>query len=78
MEEKVYEYLKRLVSVPGISDTDEERKTAEAIREILAEQPYFRAYPENFGTVEILGTRESVRWFTGWCAEIGNPDGRSF
>lgn len=55
MEEKVYEYLKRLVSVPGISDTDEERKTAEAIREILAEQPYFRAYPENFGTVEIPG-----------------------
>ena len=46
MEEKVYEYLKRLVSVPGISDTDEERKTAEAIREILA---------ENFGTVEIPG-----------------------
>lgn len=38
MEEKVYEYLKRLVSVPGISDTDEERKTAEAIREILAAQ----------------------------------------
>lgn len=37
MEEKVYEYLKRLVSVPGISDTDEERKTAEAIRVILAE-----------------------------------------
>ena len=32
MEEKVYEYLNRLVSVPGISDTDEERKTAEAIR----------------------------------------------
>jgi len=55
MEEKVYEYLKRLVSVPGISDTDEERKTAEAIREILAEQPYFKAYPENFGTVEIPG-----------------------
>ena len=55
MEEKVYEYLKRLVSVPGISDTDEERKTAEAIREILAERPYFRAYPENFGTVEIPG-----------------------
>lgn len=55
MEEKVYEYLKRLVSVPGISDTDEERKTAEAIREILAEQPYFRAYPESFGTVEIPG-----------------------
>lgn len=55
MEEKVYEYLKRLVSVPGISDTDEERKTAEAIREILAEQPYFRAYPENSGTVEIPG-----------------------
>lgn len=39
MEEKVYEYLNRLVSVPGISDTDEERKTAEAIREILAELP---------------------------------------
>ena len=55
MEEKVYEYLKRLVSVPGISDTDEERKAAEAIREILAEQPYFRAYPENFGTVGIPG-----------------------
>ena len=55
MEEKVYEYLKRLVSVPGISDTDEERKTAEAILEILAEQPYFKAYPENFGTVEIPG-----------------------
>ena len=55
MEEKVYEYLKRLVSVPGISDTDEERKTAEAIREILSEQPYFKAYPENFGTVEIPG-----------------------
>ena len=55
MEEKVYEYLKRLVSVPGISDTDEERKTAEAIREILAEQPYFKACPENFGTVEIPG-----------------------
>ena len=55
MEEKVYEYLKRLVSVPGISDTDEERKTAEAIREILAEQPYFKAYPENFGTVKIPG-----------------------
>ena len=55
MEEKVYEYLNRLVSVPGISDTDEERKTAEAIREIIAEQPYFKAYPENFGTVEIPG-----------------------
>ena len=55
MEEKVYEYLNRLVSVPGISDTDEERKTAEAIREILAEQPYFKAYPENLGTVEIPG-----------------------
>ena len=55
MEEKVYEYLKRLVSVPGISDTDEERKTAEAIREILAEQPYFKACPENFGTVELPG-----------------------
>ena len=39
MEEKVYEYLNRLVSVPGISDTDEERKTAEAIREIIADQP---------------------------------------
>ncbi len=55
MEEKVYEYLNRIVSVPGISDTDEERKTAEAIREILAEQPYFKAYPENFGTMEIPG-----------------------
>lgn len=55
MEEKVYEYLKRLVSVPGISDTDEEKKTAEVIRETLAEQPYFRAYPENFGAVEIPG-----------------------
>ena len=55
MEEKVYEYLNRIVSVPGISDTDEERKTAEAIREILAEQPYFKACPENFGTVEIPG-----------------------
>ena len=55
MEEKVYEYLNRLVSVPGISDTDEERKTAEAIREIIAEQPYFKASPENFGTVEIPG-----------------------
>ena len=55
MEEKVYEYLNRLVSVPGISDTDEERKTAEAIREIIAEQPHFKAYPENFGTVEIPG-----------------------
>lgn len=55
MEEKVYEYLNRLVSVPGISDTDEERKTAEAIREIIAEQPYFKAYPENFGMVEIPG-----------------------
>ena len=55
MEEKVYEYLKRLVSVPGISDTDGERKTAEAIREILAEQPYFQAHPEMYGTVEIAG-----------------------
>ena len=53
-------------------------KTAEAIREILAERPYFRAYPENFGTVEIPGDARKRPLVYGWCAEIGNPDGRSF
>lgn len=55
MEEKVYEYLNRLVSVPGISDTDEEKKTAEEIVKILGEQSYFQAHPELLGMVQIPG-----------------------
>ena len=55
MEEKVYEYLKRLVSVPGISNLRIFSGFFGGSTRILAEQPYFRAYPENFGTVEIPG-----------------------
>ena len=55
MEEKVYEYLKALVAVPGISDTDDEKMAAERIGEILKAQSYFQVYPENFGEIMIPG-----------------------
>ena len=55
MEEKIYEYLKALVAVPGISDTDDEKMAAERIGEILKAQSYFQVYPENFGEIMIPG-----------------------
>ena len=55
MEEKVYEYLKALVAVPGISDTDDEKMAVERIGEILKAQSYFQVYPENFGEIMIPG-----------------------
>lgn len=78
MEEKVYEYLKALVAVPGISDTDDEKMAAERIGEILKAQSYFQVYPENFGEIMIPGMRKSVRWCMDWCGGIRVPGGRSF
>ena len=48
MEEKVYEYLKAIVAVPGISDTDDEKMAAERIGEILKAQSYFSGLSGEF------------------------------
>lgn len=78
MEEKVYEYLKALVAVPGISDTDDEKMAAERIGEILKAQSYFQVYPENFGEIMIPGDAKKRPLVYGLVRGIRVPGGRSF
>ncbi|MEE0742404.1 MAG: M20/M25/M40 family metallo-hydrolase [Emergencia sp.] len=54
---RIYENMKRLVAVPGVSGTEEERKTAEELEKMLFEIPYFQTHREN---VKLLPVKDDI------------------
>lgn len=52
---RMYENLKRLVSVPSISGTSDEEAGAEKIQELLMEIPYFQKHPDQVMLLPIEG-----------------------
>lgn len=50
---RIYDNMKRLIEVPGVSGTDQEVQGAYKIREILYEIPYFQSHEENVKMVPI-------------------------
>ncbi len=49
----IYENMKELVEVPGISGTDAEKAVAFKIEEMLKRIPYFQEHPENIKLVPL-------------------------
>lgn len=50
---RIYENMKKLVAVPGVSGTPAEAACAAVIRDILMDMPYFREHPENVELVPL-------------------------
>ncbi|HML36799.1 MAG TPA: M20/M25/M40 family metallo-hydrolase [Bacillota bacterium] len=50
---RIYDNMKRMIEVPGVSGTDQEIRAAYKIQEILYEIPYFQAHKENVKMVPI-------------------------
>lgn len=54
-KDRIYENMKRLVEIPGVSGTEEEVETAYKLQELLYEIPYFDGHRENVRLVPIEG-----------------------
>ena len=54
-KDRIYDNMKRLVEVPGVSGTDEEVKAAYKLEELLYEIPYFKKHKENVKLIPIEG-----------------------
>ena len=50
---RMYDNMKRMIEIPGVSGTDQEIRAAYKIQEILYEIPYFQAHEENVKMVPI-------------------------
>ncbi len=50
---RIYEDMKTLVAVPGVSGTDSEKETSFKLAEMLREIPYFQEHPENVMMVPV-------------------------
>ena len=55
LKERIYDTLKELVAVPGVSGTESENITSQKIYDIVSEMPYFKENRENFGIENIEG-----------------------
>lgn len=54
---RIYETMKELVAVPGVSGTDDEVKTAYKLEELLFEIPYFKKHKEN---VRLISLKDDI------------------
>ena len=54
---RIYETMKELVAVPGVSGTDDEVKTAYKLEELLFEIPYFKKHREN---VRLISLKDDI------------------
>ena len=52
-KENLYNLMKALIKVPGVSGTPSEVPVAGAIKDLVMEIPYFRAHPENVRLVPV-------------------------
>lgn len=55
MKDRIYEYLREMVAIPSISNSEGERAAAEYIGGKLGEQEYFRIHPEMTGIYALAG-----------------------
>ncbi len=64
MKELIERYVRKLVKIPGISNTETEKVCADYIAEELAKQPYFKENPEQTGKYLLPGDSfgRSVPW----------------
>lgn len=64
MKELIERYVRKLVKIPGISNTEKEKVCADYIAEELAKQPYFKENPEQTGKYLLPGDSfgRSVPW----------------
>ena len=64
MKELIERYVRKLVKIPGISNTETEKVCANYIAEELAKQPYFKENPEQTGKYLLPGDSfgRSVPW----------------
>lgn len=56
-KKRIYENMKRLVEVPGVSGTDSEAQVADKLKELLYEIPYFSEHKEN---VKLIPVEEDI------------------
>ena len=64
MKKLIERYVRKLVKIPGISNTETEKVCADYIAEELAKQPYFKENPEQTGKYLLPGDSfgRSVPW----------------
>ncbi len=64
MKELIERYVRELVKIPSTSNTETEKNCADYISKELADQPYFKKYPEQTGKYQLSGDSfgRSVPW----------------
>ncbi len=55
IKDRIYRYMKELVAIPSVSDTEYERAAADYIEAELNAQPYFAAHPQMAGSYALKG-----------------------
>lgn len=53
-KERLYDNMKHMIEVPGVSGTETEKMTAYKVEELLREIPYFKTHPENVKLVPLV------------------------
>ncbi|OWZ84998.1 M20/M25/M40 family metallo-hydrolase [Natranaerobius trueperi] len=71
-ENKLLKLLYRLVKVPSISSTENERDMAREIYNILSEIPYFKEHEDKLHIKDILGDNLNRQYVTGLIKGSGN------
>lgn len=57
MKNQIYGYLKELVKIPSVSNTEGERDAAKWLSDAISSQDYFKVHPEYAGLYELPGDR---------------------
>ena len=74
MRELIERYVREMVKIPSISNTEMEKNCADYIAEELAKQPYFKEHPEQTG--KYLLPEDSLGRSVPWGLVKGNGGSR--